>query len=332
MKLSDLGETTLLEMLKNKISQNLPQDVVGIGDDCAVIPKHNDEAYLITTDLLVEGTHFLSDKIAAKDLGYKVVAVNVSDIAAMGGRPCYAFLSMALPSDLECAWVLDVLSGINEACELYGILLLGGDTTQSDSQQFFNLTLIGEAETSLIKYRHSAELGDIVCVTGHLGDSFAGLQCIQEQKTLTDAVKKLIAQHCRPRAHIAEGQFLAQSKDVHAMMDISDGLAQDLTRLMDASDCGAEINIEALPVSSQLQLIAPQLKQNIADIAAMGGEDYCLLVTVAAENYPALTMLFQDKFKRALTAIGQVTAPGNGLTFLSQGNPYALPGLGYKHF
>src|SRR3990167_1821105 len=210
MRIQDWGEDGFIGYLKTQFSSSSSRNfIVGIGDDCAVIPGNNGISLLVTTDALVEGIHFIRDRISPEDLGYKTIAVNVSDIAAMGGTPEYAFLSIALPPSVECAWLKGIVQGIKEACMKWNLQLLGGDTVGSKRDIFLNLTLTGSISHDRIKYRHHAKAGDFLCVNGYLGDSGGGLKALQEGLFKTEDIQYLIQSHFRPKPNPQEGIWLA---------------------------------------------------------------------------------------------------------------------------
>lgn len=298
MKIQNWGEDTFIEYLAKMFpTMN--------GDDCAVISPN----LLVTTDALVEGVHFLKEQISPQDLGYKTIAVNVSDIVAMGGVPKYGFLSVAFPKTLEDSWIKHLMEGIQEACIKWNIFLLGGNTVGSKRDIFLSMTLVGSAEK--IKYRNTAEEGDIICVSGNLGDSGAGFRALQEGVVN----EKLIRSHFRPEPSVEQGKWLASLSGVHAMMDISDGLDCDLKRLLKASQKGAIIDIDKLPLSEELLKICREREWDPLQLALTGGEDYCLLFTVAKE---ATAPLFP---------IGTITK--EGLIFQKGGKSISI---NYPHF
>lgn len=295
MQIKDWGEEEIVGYLAKRFPVHGP--VIGIGDDCAVLPN----GMLVTTDGLLEGIHFIKEQIPPRDLGYKLIAINVSDIAAKGGIPKYAFLTMALPSNTDAKWLKEVIDGIAEGCNKWEIQLLGGDTDGSKRDLFFNLMLIGSAAE--IKYRHEAKPGDTICVTGYLGDSGAGLKALQENK----AEEILIHTHFHPEPSPAEGQWLARHETVHAMIDISDGLDLDLNRLIKASKCGALVEVAKLPLSSPLLQACEKHSWDPFELALSGGEDYCLIATVAKGTYESLSKQFSKEFGHPLFAIGEIT-------------------------
>lgn len=330
MRFQNWGEDHFIEYLKEQFpSTGTP---IGIGDDCAVIPCENGKAWLVTTDDLVEGVHFLKDQITPKDLGYKTVAVNVSDIAAMGGEPKYAFLSVALPKTTECLWVRAIIDGIKEACNKWDIHLLGGDTVGSKRDVFLNLTLIGSAAQENIKYRSKAQLGDVICVTGHLGDSGGGLKALQQEILHTKESEYLIHSHFHPEPSLKQGIWLAAHPEVHAMMDISDGLDCDLRRLIKSSQKGAIIEIDSIPISTFLSKACAQEGWNAMQLALTGGEDYCLLFTVPSEALDDLQNSYQKVFNAPFFTLGHITDKTNEILYSQKGEIIQMNYQRYDHF
>lgn len=263
-----------------------PDGVTGIGDDCAVIPQHEGAETLVSTDMLVEGSHFLLSDISPYRLGWKSAAVNFSDIAAMGGTPVGSFLALALPHDLPDGWTDGFLRGYRDISEQYGFPLLGGDTTASPDRLSICVTVLGKADAGTSVKRSGAKPGDLVCVTGTLGDSAAGLKAVLEGMLRTDEIPYLIEKHYLPRPRIAEG--LALAGRVRSMMDISDGIGSDLRHIMEESGVGMEIDLGALPLSPELRTFCARFGYDPYDFAAGGGEDYELLFTVAPGDEPSL--------------------------------------------
>lgn len=306
--------------------------IVGIGDDCAVIPGESGNAWLVTTDALVEGVHFLKKQIAARDLGYKTVAVSVSDIAAMGAKPKFAFLTIALPKTADCLWVSNVIEGVKEACEKWDLLLLGGDTIGSKRDLFLNLTLMGSAPANKIKYRRLALSGDVICVTGYLGDSGGGLKALQEETVKTKDIEYLIQTHFHPEPHLSQGMWLATHSGVHAMMDISDGLDCDLRRLIKSSQKGAVIETSKIPISEPLSRISEDLGWDTLQLALMGGEDYCLLLTISSDAFKDIQHSFQKIFGSPLFAIGHITDPPEEIVYLKNEEIIQKNYKNFNHF
>ncbi len=278
--MSHIGEFELIGRIS--AATPTPEGITGIGDDCAVIPQKQGLDTLVTTDLLIEGRHFLLQDVSPHDLGWKSAAVNISDIAAMGGRPTSAFLSIALPEGLAespgANWIDAFISGFNELSGRFGVALLGGDTSASDDRLFINVTLLGECPHGRALKRNTARPGDIIYVSGPLGDSSAGLRLILEGAPRVDY---LIRKHYLPVPRVELGLQLAATPGVHAMMDISDGIGSDLRHILDASGTGATVEINRIPLSPELKDTCTAHGWDPIELATCGGEDYELLFTAA---------------------------------------------------
>jgi len=330
MLFQDWGEERLIQYLANNFP--VKGSIVGIGDDCAVIPGEPGKSWLITSDALIEGVHFLQDEILARDLGYKTIAVNVSDITAMGGEPRYAFLSIALPKKADCVWVFDLIQGVKDACEKWNLLLLGGDTVGSKRDLFLNVTLMGSAVATKIKYRSQAKPNDVVCVSRHLGDSGGGFKAMQEKVPKSEDIEYLLHAHFRPEPHPKEGMWLASQAGVHAMMDISDGLDCDLKRLIKSSQNGAMIETSKIPISPTLARVSLEKGWDSLQLALTGGEDYCLLCTVSPDTFEVIQDSFQKKFGAPLFRIGRMTSQPNQLIYNENGKPIQKDYKNFDHF
>lgn len=330
MLIQEWGEEGFISYLQNQFFSK-EQSTIGIGDDCAVIPFKDQSSYLVTTDALIEGIHFLKYQISPLDLGYKSVAVSVSDIAAMGGEPKYAFLTIAIPKDIDQNWLKFLIQGIREACLKWNILLLGGDTVGSIKDIFINGTVIGIAHTQQIKYRSFAKPKDILCVTRSLGDSAAGLKILQDGLSHSGIYGELIRTHFRPEPNPNEGMWLAMHDGVHAMMDISDGLNCDLKRLLKASRCGGIVEITQLPISNSLKIVGIKEGWDTTTMALKGGEDYCLLFAITEGNFKEVQQSFYKAFGKNFYPIGWVTE-GSDLEYQKHGNSIILPLKDFSHF
>jgi thiamine-monophosphate kinase len=331
-RLSDVGEFGLINRIALLFSSGLPAGTVGIGDDCAVLPWRRDASLLVTTDLLVEDVHFLRSRIPACDLGYKSLAVNLSDIAAMGGRPIAAFLSLGLPARSDIAWIDAFFSGLKALSRIWKVSLLGGDTTGSRGPLVVNLAVLGRAHPSRIKLRSGARPGDVICVTGPLGDSGGGLRVLLEERPMGRDESALVRSHHRPRPHLREGEWLGHRSAVTAMIDVSDGIASDLRRIMERSSCGAVVELARLPVTAALRRAAVRYGWNLDEVAAAGGEDYCLLATVRGEEYRRIAREFRRVFGHPLARIGHITDDSGTLEWRRMGGDVRLEGRGFDHF
>ena len=320
MKMQQLGEFGLIDRIRKMTSVPDPS-WVGIGDDCAVIPLSPETGgapasdLLVSTDMLVEGTHFLMEDISPRQLGWKSAAVNISDIAAMGGKPIATFLSLALPKTLPEQWMQEFMEGYNGISEKYGAALLGGDTTCSPDRICINVTVLGTCPRGKAKLRSAARPGDLVCVTGTLGDSAAGLKLILGGQK--GAAPRLMDRHYTPTPRVEEGLALSCLPGVHAMMDISDGVGSDLRHILDESGVGARIDTGKLPISKELQDLCIKKGWDPRELALCGGEDYELLFTMDPQETPDIPY----------TVIGEITANPT-VTWEGGSRDY----MGYKHF
>lgn len=285
-----------------------------IGDDCTVYPM-GDEALVMTTDMLVEDVHFLRGVSSAEEVGEKSLMVNISDVAAMGAKPMATLLSIALPESAQGEWAEKFMRGYYEASKREGVALVGGDTTASKDKIAINVVAIGRAPMANIKRRSAAKIGDIVAVTGKLGISSKGLVDIMFGDLNTVAAKA----HRRGQARVAEGIWLGTRSEVHAMMDISDGIASDIKHIMEQSKVGAEIELKNIPTDYDIRY------------ATTGGEDYELLMTVDGASFDTLTKELHKATGTILTAIGIIT-DSNNIEWLEEGKPTELELKGFTHF
>ncbi|MBO5831527.1 MAG: thiamine-phosphate kinase [Alistipes sp.] len=285
-----------------------------IGDDCTVLPM-GDEALVMTTDMLIEDVHFLRFASSAEEVGNKSLMVNISDVAAMGAKPVATLLSIALPESAQGEWAERFMRGYHEASEREGVALVGGDTTASKDKIAINVVAIGRAPLANIKRRSDAKVGDVVAVTGKLGASSKGLVDIMFGDPNTSAAKI----HRQGQARTAEGAWLGTRSEVHAMMDISDGIASDIKHIMELSKVGAEISLEKIPTDYDIRF------------ATTGGEDYELLLTADAASFDTLADELHNATGTTLTAIGTITE-GDTLSWLDNGAPTELELKGFTHF
>ena len=285
-----------------------------IGDDCTVLPM-GDEALVMTTDMLVEDIHFLRGASSAEEVGEKSLMVNISDVAAMGATPVATLLSIALPESAQGEWAERFMRGYYEASAREGVALVGGDTTASRDKISINVVAIGRAPMANVKRRSAAKVGDVIAVTGKLGISSKGLVDIMFGDLNTEAAKA----HRRGQARTAEGVWLGARTEVHAMMDISDGIGSDIKHIMEQSKVGATINLEQVPTDYDIRY------------ATTGGEDYELLLTIEPESFDTVAQALYDATGTILTAIGTITDTET-LTWLDNGTPSDIEIRGFEHF
>lgn len=286
------------------------------GDDCTVFGIGGGESLLFTTDLLTEGIHFLRATTPPYELGRKALAVNLSDVAAMGGRSVATLLSVALPPDAAGDWAEAFLRGYRDLSAEEGVMLAGGDTTSSQRDITVNVTVVGRAADRCIKRRSDARTGDAIVVAGALGASGTGLRDLLAGRP--DTANARI--HNAPVAQTAEGIWLGERTEVHAMMDLSDGLASDLRHILARSHVGAAVDLERIPIAADSDLTT----------ALTGGEDYKLLFTAAPEALPELCRAFESRFGRTLYPIGTVT-DADAIVWLDRGRRVDADWHGYEH-
>ena len=309
-----MKERDLIDRIQCLTGTDSDELLKGIGDDCAVIKKNQDMAWLLTMDTLLEGVHFDSRLHPPEQLAEKSLAVNISDIAAMGGKPLFALLSLGLPRDFSEQWFERFSSGMDKTLAEYGCLLVGGDTVASPAGIALTLTVVGEARRSEILYRDAARIGDTIWISGSPGLSAAGFALL-DSGSETSGFESLAAAHLRPRARVDLGRQLAKSGLVHAMMDISDGLATDLAHITRASRVGAKIVADKLFIHPALQQAADLLNKDPLSWILRGGEDYELLFTAAPENSDAIIRLAAGVGQQ-LFSVGSIIA-GSGVLLTS---------------
>lgn len=333
MKLKELGEFGLIERFTPKFKSLIGPAQIGIGDDCAVIPANGEEDWLVTTDLLTEGVHFLRNAITPWQLGYKSLAVSLSDIAAMGGIPTGSFLSIAIPQDISVEYMDYFMDGYRELSKKYRVPLLGGDTTKSEKHLTINVCVHGKCAKGKARMRGMAQLGDLICVTGSLGDSAAGLKLLLEKKGGGASESAfLLRKHHQPEPRLAEGQFLSECSHVHAMIDLSDGIASDLIHVLKASGRQAIVETDRLPLSRELSVVATEYQWDTTSLAVAGGEDYELLFTVSADEFASLNEAFSERFGRPIHYIGCICKGAARIQWLKTGVVYPFAKKGFNHF
>ena len=318
--MSRRGEFGFIDFIRSHFPDH--DGTIGIGDDCAVMPSGEGEL-LFSTDLLMEGVHFLRNESSPEDVGWKAAAVNLSDIAAMGGTPVATFLSIALPKDAQGEWAERFIKGYTDISRQYDVPLLGGDTTSSLRDIAVNVGVLGRCPSGRRLMRNGAKVGETIYVTGPLGDSAGGLQAILKGIERTEDVTRLICRHKRPIPRIEAGRILMESGKAGAMMDISDGIGSDLRHIMKASGVGAVIDLERLPLSPELVSVCKEQGWDIYEMATSGGEDFELMFTAPAG--------LENELDIAVYPIGKIV-PGNELSWRFSNEPLDRDFDGYKHF
>lgn len=328
MLIEDLGEEGLIEILRGLFSTDGEEVLLGIGDDAAVI-RAPGASQAWTTDMLLEGIHFQPGWQTPYDLGRKSMQVNLSDLAAMGAVPGYAFLSLAVTPGSEADEVIELCRGINDAAREHGVTVVGGNTAASRSGLVISITL-GGALGERVVGRSGAAVGDELFVTGTIGDAAAGLLLLESGAS--DPYPRLRQAFVAPEARVAAGRAISSAGGT-AMTDISDGLATDLRHICQASDVGARVDIAALPLSPELKQACGRYDWSPVELALTGGEDYELLFTAPAERRKMMIAAVADAAGLPATVIGTVTDAASGIVYIDErGRELPLTKKGYEHF
>ena len=335
-ELSELGEFGLIEVLTKEARLKNPSTLKGAGDDAAII-DHKNKKTVISTDLLVENVHFDLIYTPLKHLGYKAVVVNLSDIYAMNATPTQITVSIAVSNRFSVEAVHEIYRGIHAACEEYGVDLIGGDTTSSIKGLTLSITAIGEANEEDLVYRNTAQVGDLVCVSGFLGGAYVGLQLLEREKQVfleqpemqPDLENKsyIVGKILKPEARKDVIEFLQKQKiKPTAMIDISDGLSSEVLHICRQSDVGMLIEENQIPIAQETQVKAFDFKLDHTVCAMHGGEDYELLFTIKPEDAEKLLYMIDLKI------IGEVIPAEDGIMLHTiGGNMKELVAQGWRH-
>ena len=321
MKIREVGEFALLDRLSRIVALPGDEVIIGMGDDAALWKGNS--FTLATTDTLVSGVHFVPDDLSFREVGSKSILVNVSDVAAMGGIPKYALISLSLSPEMELCEVEELYEGISEACSTLGISVVGGNLSSCPTL-VVNVTLIGEARNEKVLTRRGAQVSDLVAVTGYLGLAGGYRRLKSEIYNFDPRVRSILRQaFACPKARILEGKMLRES-GVRAAIDVSDGLIQDLSHICEESHLGAMVMVDRLPLHPEAREVLT------AEDALYGGEDYELLFTAPPEIMPRI----EQTLPCPVTVVGKMVEDHPGEIILLDGKGNRLPHLrsGWDHF
>lgn len=321
-EISSLGEFGLIDRLTRDFPLRNSSSLKGVGDDCAVM-QYPDTDVLVSTDLLVEGIHFDLTYVPLKHLGYKAAVVNFSDIYAMNGHPRQITVSLAISRRFTVEHMEELYAGIRLACDIYGVDLVGGDTTSSRSGLVISITAIGDAPRDRIVYRSGAKDTDLICVSGDLGAAYMGLQLLEREKVASAGQKDfvpqfggkeyLIERQLKPEARRDVIENLAKHGIIPtSMMDVSDGLSSELLHICKASDVGCRVYEDRIPIDYQTALMAEELNMNLVTAAMNGGEDYELLFTIPLHAHEEIKKI------PGVKVIGHITKPSLGAALVTR--------------
>ena len=322
-EISELGEFGLIKRLTEDIALNNPSTIKGVGDDCAVMHYHSDKEILMSTDLLVEGIHFDLTYVPLKHLGYKSAVVNFSDLYAMNAVPRQITVSLAISKRFAVEHIEQLYEGIKLACEIYGVDLVGGDTTSSKAGLIISITCIGDASAEKIAYRSGAKESDLICVSGDRGAAYMGLQLLEREK-IASAGQSDFEPQFQGKEYLVERQLKPEArKDIIAeldkfnivptsMIDISDGLSSELMHICAQSKVGCRIYEDRIPIDYQTAVMAEELGMNLVTAALNGGEDYELLFTVPLHMHEQVEKI------PGIKIIGHITSEELGLAMITR--------------
>ena len=334
---NELGEFGLIEHLTKDFKSKASSTIKGIGDDAAVIDNKKFQT-VVSTDLLVEGIHFDLMYTPLKHLGYKSIVVNLSDVYAMNAIPRQVTVSIALSNRFSVEALEELYAGIKAACEKYKVDLIGGDTTSSPKGLLISVTAIGQGEKEKLTYRHTAKVGDLICITGNVGAAYLGLQLLEREKQVylaNPGVKPdleeqnyLVGRTLKPEARHDMISMFAKNKLVPtAMIDISDGVSSELFHLCKASGVGAFIEESGVPIHPDAEMMAIKFNLDPITCALNGGEDYELLFTIAPED------LDKVKYLPDIYIAGEIVEASEGIKIHTKGgNIHNLQAQGWRHF
>lgn len=335
-EISQLGEFGLIKHLTDNIALKNQSSIKGVGDDCAII-KYDNEETLVTTDLLMEGIHFDLTYVPLKHLGYKAAVVNFSDIYAMNGKPQQIVVALGISKRFTVEHIEALYSGIKLACEIYGVDLVGGDTTSSRAGLTISITCIGSASKEKITYRNGAKDSDLICVSGDLGAAYMGLQLLEREK-IASAGQSDFQPQFQGKEYLIERQLKPEArKDIVAeldklgivptsMIDISDGLSSDILHICQQSNVGCRIYEDRIPIDYQTAIMAEELNMNLVTAALNGGEDYELLFTIPLHMHEQIEKITGIKI------IGHITKLELGSALITRdGAEIPLTAQGWNH-
>ncbi len=335
-EISKIGEFGLIDRITAGIEHVNASTVRGVGDDAAEL-SYPDTEVLVSSDLLLEGVHFDLTYVPLKHLGYKAAVVNFSDICAMNGTPRQITVSLGISKRFTVEHIEALYAGIRLACEIYGVDLVGGDTTASRQGLVISITCIGDAPKGKVVYRDGAKDTDLICVSGDLGSAYMGLQLLEREKIASAGSKEFIPKF-EGKEYLVERQLKPEArKDIvreladagiqpTSMMDISDGLSSELLHICKASHCGCRIYEDRIPIDYQTAVMAEELGMNLVTAALNGGEDYELLFTVPLHAHDEITKL------KGVKVIGHITKEDLGCAMITRdGAEMPLRAQGFNH-
>lgn len=336
--IGQLGEFGLIDHITSRFNFHQKSTHKGVGDDAAVIDLGNNQALLVSTDMLIEGIHFDLIYTPLKHLGYKSVVVNLSDIYAMNGTPTQITASIAISNRFSLEAVEELYEGIKAACDSYGVDLVGGDTSSTNKGIMLSITALGTGKLSELVYRNGAQIGDVICVSGSLGSAYLGLQLLEREKQLflndpkmqpdLEGQDYVVGRQLKPEARRDIIHLLNENQiKPTSMIDVSDGVASEIFHICQQSKVGAFIEEEGVPINQQAQLLAIKFNLDPITCALNGGEDYELLFTINPKD------LEKIRFLPDIFMIGEIVPLNDGIKLHTKGgNIHNIKAQGWQHF
>ncbi len=328
MELKELGEFGLIDLIRKKVYTKDKRVVLNIGDDAAVLKSSPGKLLIFTTDTMMEKVHFDLRYFSFKDIGWKSMAANLSDIAAMGGTPLAGLVSLGLPKKIKVEQVLELYSGMKILSSKFKCPIVGGDIFFSPQGVVVTISLLGEVERNLFKTRGAAKVGDLIYVTGDLGEAEAGLRVLRKSKAKKNSITK---KHLTPYPRVFESRLLIRNLKITSMIDVSDGLSSDLHHICEESNKGALIYAKKIPVSQRITTVCKSLNLSPLNLALSSGEEYELLFTLRPGQEKKIAKMTNGKFR--VTLIGEIRKKEEGFKILDlDGKTKNLKKTGYTHF
>jgi len=335
VKISEVGEFGLIERIAARLPSYGADVEAAVGDDLAVLAWDAETYQLATCDVQVEDVHFVRDAITAAQLGRRVAAINLSDIAAKGGTPQHFLVSLVLRPEIEVEWVEQLYDGLGEEACRYGADIVGGNVSRIEGPLVVDVFLLGKIRREEVLLRSGAGVGDLVLVTGFLGDAAAGRALLAGQVAGMEVAdeQRLVSAHLAPTPRVREGQVIARSRRATAMIDISDGLASDVGHVCDESGVGVRLWADRVPVSEPATKVFRHLGRETWELALGGGEDYELCLTVPADNAGYVAQAVEEETGTHVTCVGEVIEEEAGRWLvLEDGREVPLESVGWDHF
>lgn len=335
MNIGYYGEFFLIERLKKCVTAPPDFVIIGISDDAAAFESRAGCVTLMTADALVEGVHFDLSFVPFRDLGWRAMAANLSDVAAMGGRPTWATVCLCVPPSCPIESLEALYAGLDAVAAPFGCRIVGGDTTSSPSGLMIAISLLGEVQRERITPRSGVKPGDLFCVTGHLGGARAGMEVLRKRhlgRPMSGHFEAAVEKFLRPVPRVREAAAMGDAAAIHAAIDISDGLSSEVHHLCRMSRAGARIESTSVPIHPETDAIARLCEEEGLSFALSGGEDFELLFTVATRDAETVARAVQAATGTPVSVIGEAVPPQEGVRIRRDGAWHPLESSGYEHF